>query len=86
MSAFVDFSNANFQEDEETIEHEPNTEEDLDFSTFSEPGLNSANTQLASVSAVLSKLKNQTKLFKQIKLLMVMSLCMLRTPEVNMGH
>ena len=41
VSAFVDFSNANFQEDEETIEHEPNTEEDLDFSTFSEPGLNS---------------------------------------------
>ena len=86
MSAFADFSTANFQEGEETIEHEPITEEDLDFSAFSEPDLNSTTyTQLAAVSAVLSKLKNQTKLFKQIKLLMI-SLCMLRTPEVNMGH
>ena len=41
VSAFADFSTANFQEDEETIEHEPITEEDLDFSTFSEPDLNS---------------------------------------------
>ena len=87
VSAFADFSTANFQEGEETIEHEPITEEDLDFSAFSEPDLNSTTyTQLAAVSTVLSKLKNQTKLFKQIKLLMVMSLCMLRTPEVNMGH
>ena len=42
VSAFADFSTANFQEDEETSEHEPITEEDLDFSTFSEPDLNSA--------------------------------------------
>ena len=41
VSAFADFSTANFQEDEETSEHEPITEEDLDFSTFSEPDLNS---------------------------------------------
>ena len=41
VSAFADFSTANFQEDEETIEHEHITEEDLDFSTFSEPNLNS---------------------------------------------
>ena len=41
VSAFSDFSTANFQEDEETTEHEPITEEDLDFSIFSEPDLNS---------------------------------------------
>ena len=40
VSVFGDFSTANFQEDKETIEHKPITEEDLDFNTFSEPDLN----------------------------------------------
>ena len=41
VPAFADFSTANFQEDEKTSEHEAITEEDLDFSTFSETDLNS---------------------------------------------
>ena len=41
VSAFANFSTANFQEDEETIEHEPITEENLDSSTFSETDFNS---------------------------------------------